>query len=458
MAGGYGFLDLDVKDLVREYDKRAGGSSGSSEQAPGSSTAPKKPPEPESPPPSRAEEIASNEIGDESREREIRNATKAAQDDEQKRMQAIAELNAGRERKEKGEKEKVAHVEFQSAISAAVRGSLVLDSVQRLVALNNQVNMRRGVGRDPGESALRKNFGSGEWSTVKIQTQLLRGVAQAIGGLSSKTNNSEMVIGFLFACLGQPSDIFFSSQEQEDKVREIAEKLSMSASPLAMAQAGSNSLEVLRDEMHIMNQRMDGVAHLLEILNKDSLGTRTLVGQNFVTTCYAVLNMLMIAPAMAPGQKVGDVDIMAGGEFWGLLPVIKEAYNYFQTTNGRELYKAKHGIKARTYKPPVPVAQPAYDPPRGMYDPMDDVRADSDEDGVPDDDYEDIPDGFDPLNDDYDDMGIGSDFNPAYMSDPDYDDGIEEGTPEYLKKKREEALLRERAMNMADAQEWSDED
>lgn len=450
MAGNYGFLNVDVKDLVREYDKKPG-ETGGSDSGSGSPSGRKD----DAPPPSRAEEIVSHEIGDESREREIRNAERAAHEDEAKRMKALADLNAGRERELKPEREKIAPTEFQSAISAAVRESLVLDNVQRLVALNNQVNMRRGVGRDPGNRALKKSFANGQKSTVKVQTQLLRCVAQEIGPLSSRTNQDDLMFGFLYWYFGRPAGVEFSSDEQEEKINEIVERLGANASPVRMAQAGANTTEAMLDKLDIMNQRMDGVANLLQLLNKDSLGIRTQTGKIYLGLCYAILNMVMLVPPVGPGQHAEDIDILGGGASWSLQAGIDEAYGYVQDTNGREIYKAKHGIRASTYRPPVPVQQAPYDPPRGMYDPVDDVEPD--EDGQ-DDDYEDIPEGFDPLEDDFDDMGIGNDFNPAYMSDPDYDDGIEEGTPEYLQKMRQEAILKERAMNMEGAKEWNDDD
>ena len=448
MAGNYGFLSVDVKDLVREYDKRSGDAGGSGSPAP----EPLKKEE-EAPPPSRAEEIASNEIGDESREREIRNAVKAAKDEEAERMRALADVKAGLE-VEKEKKEKIEISEFQSAISSAVRASIALNSVQRMVAINNQVNMRRGVGKDPGDGALKKAFSKDQLSTIKVKTPLARSVGQLIGPLSARANQDLLMNSFLYWFFGRPTGIEFE-ESQWPMVNEILEKLDINASPVRMAQAGANTSEAMLDKLDIMNQRMDGVARLLELFNKDLLGIRTQTGKIYLADCYMLLNLWMRTEPVPRDLPLEDVDIMAGGKYWQVDAGIADALQYVGTTNGREIYKAKHGVKVPTYKPPVPVQSASYEPVKGMYDPVDDIKPDE---GEQDDDYEDIPDDFDPLNDDFDDMGIGSDFNPAYMSDPDYDDGIEEGSPEYFKKKREEALLREKAMSMDAGQDWNDED
>ena len=65
-----------------------------------------------------------------------------------------------------------------------------------------------------------------------------------------------------------------------------------------------------------------------------------------------------------------------------------------------------------------------------------------------DDDYEDLPEDFDPLEDNFDDMGVGTDYIPQYALDANYDDGIEEGSKEWLAKKREEQVMRERIAQM----------
>ena len=51
---------------------------------------------------------------------------------------------------------------------------------------------------------------------------------------------------------------------------------------------------------------------------------------------------------------------------------------------------------------------------------------------------------FDPLNDDFDDMGVGSDFGPPGLDDPNYDDGTVISDREYLVRKRREHEMQRR--------------
>lgn len=432
----------DVNKGLREFDKL--------QQAPIAQDVPK-PGAPEEKLPAavtRAEELADNEIGDTSREREIRNAQSKPADEAAERQAVIDQMN-GRLEKEKDAAKIVKSVpEFQSAISAAVRGSLVLGNVQAMIAVRNQANIRRGMGKDPGE-ALRRQAGKGQFSTVAIPSALVRRVAQEIGPLSSRTSQNDMMTGFLYWYFGQPDGVPFQSPESEEKVQEIVENLGMNAAPVRAAQMNYNMSGSLLERMDEIKERMDAMAALIQILSRDSLGIKSRSDKSYIAISYVIMNLLMFTPPVSPGQNPSDIDMMGGGNAWGLMAAIDEAYEYFKNTNGREIYKTRHGVKAQVWQPPKrPLVQPAPDDDDYPIYGSGQQPGKEDEDMHQDEDYEDIPADFDPFEDDFDDMGVGMNYVPQYALDENYDDGVEEGSREWLAHKREEQLMRERIAKM----------
>ena len=438
-----GLMDFDVNRTLAKFDAKGkpakddkparpekGGSSsggGSNTQNGQSAQAP----------PTRAEELVDNTAGDVSREHEIREASQKPADEYAARMEQVKGLCKGREEGRREKSSRMGLPEFQSAVSAAVRDSISLNNVQKLAAIKNQASIRRGMGRDP-ELSLKKAVSKGQMSTVTIPTALLNYIRQQIGSLSSSTNQNDLVTGFLYWYFGQPDNISFGSEATYEKIEEIVGNLKVNASPSRASELSLNTSEAMREQLAGINEELDRMVRLLDTIAMDSLGVKMRSDKTYIGISYIIMNLLMRTEPVAKHQKLADVDFLAGGSAWPLMDGIDAAYEYFRNTNGREIYKARHGIKAARAAPVASYGSGGYD-----NDPDDD-----DQDVMPaddtGDDYEDIPMDFDPLNDDFDDMGVGSDFGPPGLDDPNYDDGTIISDREYLARKRREHEMQRR--------------
>lgn len=430
-----GMMDFDVGRTLARFDaKEKDGKSGKDAKpgpvpkpGGGSSGGGQPPQEAAS---SRAEEIADNARGDASREHEIREAARKPADEYAERAKQVESLYEGREAGRREKESRMGLPEFQSAVSSAVRDCLSLNNVQKLAAIKNQASIRRGMGRDP-ELALKKAVSKGQVSTVAIPTALLNGIRQQIGPLSSSTNQNDLVTGFLYWYFGQPEDISFGSEASFEKVKEIVGNLKINASPSRASELSLNVSESLREQLAGINEELDRMVKLLDSIAMDSIGVKMRSDKAYIGISYIIMNLLMRTEPVAKHQRLDDIDFLASGGAWSLMDGIDAAYEYFRNTNGREIYKARHGIKAARQAPATAYASgPAYEPEEDGY-PEPDAGGD-------DDDYEDIPLDFDPLNDAFDDMGVGGDFGQPGLDDPNYDDGTILSDTAYLMQRRRE--------------------
>lgn len=443
-------MDFDVNKTLAEFDARKDAPPA---QDAGRAAQPEQEPAPE--PLSRAEELADNAKGDASREHELREAAGRPSKESEERMRLLNELNSGREKDAREKAARIGVPEFQSIVSSTVRGSLAMDNVQEMIAVRNQANLRKGMGKDPNES-LKKAAAKGQMSTVSVPSVLLDSVRQQIGSLSSYTNQNDIMTGFLYWYFGQPEGVSFGSEQTYQKVLEIVVNLKANASPSKASELSLNMSESLLERLGSISKDISKIARLLEMISNDSIGVKTRSDKISVCVNYLVMNALMRTEPVSPYQKLEDVDLLAGGEAWELMKGIDSAYEYVRDTRGREIYKSKHGVK-EPYKMPVP---PSYSG-RGQDQ---DYGADDGGDGPyrppiangGDDDYEDVPDGFDPLNDDFDDMGVGSDFGPPGLNDPDYEDGVDPHSEAAMRRRMaENAMIRR--INAMEADSETDE-
>lgn len=436
-----GIMDFDVGRTLAQFDaKEKGGrdaKDGKDGPAPakggssGGGQSGGQPPQDAAP--SRAEEIADNSRGDAALEHELREAARKPADEYAERAKMVEGLYEGREAGRQEKESRMGLPEFQSAVSSAVRDCLSLNNVQKLAAIKNQASIRRGMGRDP-ELSLKKAVSKGQVSTVAIPTALLNGIRQQIGPLSSSTNQNDLVTGFLYWYFGQPEDISFGSEASFEKVKEIVGNLKVNASPSRASELSLNVSESLREQLAGINEELNRMVKLLDVIAMDSIGTKMRADKAYIGIAYVIMNLLMRTEPVSKHQRLDDIDFLSSGSAWQLMDGIDAAYEYFRNTNGREIYKARHGIKPARQ---APVA--AYVP-EAVYEPDDGY---SEPDGGDDGDYEDIPMGFDPLNDEFDDMGVGGDFGQPGLDDPNYDDGTVLSDRAYLmQRQRENELVR----------------
>lgn len=400
-------MDFDITSTLAKYDAKdkpkPGGGSG------GANTAQAAPAQPLS----RAEEIVDNTAGNAGLEHELREAAQRPADEYAERMEQIRDLFDTREKAKPQPEKEPEMPELRTRVIAAAQGCLILNNVQKLIAIRNRAALQRCMGKD-AETVLKK-ASKGQVSTVTISTALLNHIRSQIGSLSSYTNQNDIVMGFLYWYFGQPDDVVFGSEASYEKIREIVDKLRVNASPAKASELSLNATAALREQLISINETLDKMVRLMRSVAMDSIGIKVRSDKAFIGIAYLIMNTLMRTEPVSRHQDLDDVDYLAGGSAWALEAGITAAYEYFRDTNGREIYKARHGIKPRP-APPVPTytPEPAYEPEDtgGPYG--------GDDDG----DYEDIPMDFDPLNDDFDDMGVGSSFGPAGSDDPNYDDGI----------------------------------
>lgn len=402
-----GLMDFDITSTLAKYDAKdkpkPGGGSGSANTAQQASARLL----------SRAEEIVDNTAGNAAREHELREAAQRPADEYAERMEQIRDLSDTREKAKPQPEKEPEMPELQTRVIAAAQGCLILNNVQKLIAIRNRAALQRGMGKD-AETALKK-ASKGQVSTVTISTSLLNRVRAQIGSLSSYTNQNDIITGFLFWFFGEPDDVVFGSEASYEKIMEIVEKLKTNASPVKASELSLTAMESLREQLININETLDKMVRLMSSVATDSIGIKMRSDKAFIGIAYLIMNALMRTEPVSRHQDLDDVDYLGGGSAWALEAGITAAYEYFRDTNGREIYKARHGIKPRP-APPVPTYSP-----EPVYEPEDAGGAYGGDD---DDDYEDIPMDFDPLNDDFDDMGVGSSFGPAGSDDPNYDDGI----------------------------------
>lgn len=371
-----GFVDID--SILREYDEKqrsgapsasvAGGGQGGTQAAQASQA-------PVQRPVSRAEEIASNEIGDTSREREIRNATGGAAADKS----ALLERAAGKKPEKDGPK--LEPTAYQRRAVAMCMNALNVRNAQAVIAISNREGIRKGLSKEP---ELQKPLVRGQMSTVAIPTALLRYVQQEIGPLSGRTSQNDAVTGFLYWYFGQPSEVGFPSPDSAAKAAEIVSNLDLNASPAKFNRVNYNMSGTLLERLDEIRDRLDAVAAWMQADMRDSMAGRVQADKSYIALCYLILSFSALAPPVMPGQGPEDIDVLAQGGVWDLMSGLDGAYDYFKAKNGREIYKARHGIRPapKAYERPAPA-------PSGMFDnapagPLYDQDPESDDDDVPD--------------------------------------------------------------------------
>lgn len=361
---------VDIDSILREYDEKqrsgavspkpapsmTGGGQGGSQQASGA-------PAPASRPASRAEEIASNEIGDTSREREIRNAT-GGQDDDKESLLARA---AGMRPEKDGPK--LEPTAYQRRAVAMCMNALNVRNAQAVIAISNREGIRKGLSKEP---ELQKPLVRGQMSTVAIPTALLRYVQQEIGPLSGRTSQNDAVTGFLYWYFGQPSEVGFPSPDSAAKAVEIVSNLDLNASPAKFNRVNYNMSGTLLERLDEIRDRLDAVAAWMQADMRDSVAGRVQADKSYIALCYLILSFSALAPPVMPGQGPEDIDVLAQGGVWDLMSGLDGAYDYFKAKNGREIYKARHGIRPapKTYERPAAPSGPFDNAPAGpLYDP-----------------------------------------------------------------------------------------
>lgn len=423
-------------------------------------------------PMSRAEEIVDNSAGDAGREKLLRDAALAPvrdaekkaeekalakEEDEDAERERLTQAMAGKSKKEKKEKEIDREVmKYQSMVAATVRASLSLNNVQKLVAVRNQAGINQNLAK--AKSVAQKPVGRGQLSTVQIPAALMRHVLQEVGALDTKMSQNDIMTGFLYWYFGKPDGVAFLSDDMEAHVQEVVENLDVNASPAKVSRMNFNMSGSLLERMDTLSDRMDSMAGLMQILSRDSIGLKARSDKIYIALCYELLDRLAFLPPRGAGQHADSIDMMGGGLVWSLMQSVDEGYEYFKDTNGRDIYKAKHGIKAAAYKPPEPVQEQArYETPAYF----EDTSGGSDDDDYDDLDYDDMP-YVDPseFEDFYADDEVNSGYIPG-MDDPDYDDGSSSDPMAALKARRAEAALYKRIADIVpdeiEGEEGSDE-
>lgn len=326
----------DVMGLLREYDgkQKSGGTSSdgaSSGGSDGRAEAEKLL--------SRAEEIASNEVGDTSRERQIRNAVEDGTPEDQ---MELLERAAGRRPDMDGPK--IDAPEYQRRAVAMMLNSTNLKNAQAVVAISNRENIRKGLGRDPGLQK-QKAAARGQFSTVAISTSLLRYVQQEIGPLSKKTSQNDAMNGFLYWYFGKPDGIVFATPDSAERVEEVVSNLDLNASPAKFNRVNYNMSSSLLERLDEIRDRLDAVASWMQADMKDGVKSRMQADKVYIALCYLILSQSALAPPLRPDQEAGDIDLLAEGGVWDLMGGIDAAYDFYSAKNGREIYKAKHGVR-----------------------------------------------------------------------------------------------------------------
>lgn len=407
-----------AEDAAAREQGQHGGSSGSGGGS-GTSTGGTQPQQPAGdaapePKPSRAEELADNDIGDLSREETIR---------DQRRGQELSPEAQG------PEIDPLTKVpEYQRKAIAMMGNALTMKNVQKVVTIGNREKIRKGLSKDP----VRQKAAGAQMSTITIQTSLLRYVQQEIGAVQSRLNQNDAMSGFLYWYFGEPDDVLFPDEASAGKASEVVANLNANASPARMGQLNYNISSSLLDKLEVMSERLDGMAAMMGMIKGDGTELKVRSDKSYLAVCYLLLNYLGFAPLIAPGMRPADLDLLVGGLAWDMMGSVDDAYDYFRTTDGREKYKAKHGMRpAKPYTPPVQTQQPGYSAPMPAYDGPGD-GSDGDEDEY--DGYEEVPASPEDMDDFLDDL----DDAPDAPMDED-DESFEEGP----KSTDMAALLRE---------------
>lgn len=351
---------------------------------------------------SQAEELADTSVGDLSREGTIR--------------QQIRDGQAALEREKDDGLEKLSKVpEYQRRAIAMMGNALTMKNVQKVVTIGNREKVRKGLSKEP----VRQKAMGAQVSTIAIPTALLRYVQQEIGAVQSRLNQNDAMAGFLYWYFGQPDDVMFQDDTSASRVSEVVANLDANASPARMGQLNYNISASLMDKLEVISERLDGMAAMMGMIKGDGTELKVRADKSYLAVCYMLLNYLGFAPLTSPGQRPSDLDLLVGGLSWDMMASVDDAYDWFRTTDGREKYKAKHGMRpARPYTPPAASAQPSYSGPAPEY-PQGGSPADDDDDqddtyyGPEDDDdylgYESVED-----MEDMDDLfeGLGADDTP----------------------------------------------
>lgn len=341
---------------------------------------------------SQAEELADNDLGDLSREETIR---------EQRRGE-----DAGLEKDRDDGYEKLSKVpEYQRRAIAMMGNALTMKNVQKVVTIGNREKVRKGLSKEPA----RQKAAGTQVSTIAIPTALLRYVQQEIGAVQSRLNQNDAMAGFLYWYFGQPDDVAFPDAGAAAKAEEVVANLDANASPARMGQLNYNISASLLDKLEVMSERLDGMAAMLGMVKNDGHELKVRSDKSYIALCYMLLNYLGFTPLIAPGQRPSDLDLLVGGMGWDIMASVDDAYDWFKTTDGREKYKAKHGMRpSKPYSPPVQEPRPSYSSPMPQYgQPDTDGYGSGDEDD--EDDYlgyeeveaadpEDMDDFFDDLD------------------------------------------------------------
>lgn len=435
---------FDIDSILREFDEKqglgvqvqpeagkkpamGGGSSGGQgqNQAAQASSAPAPA---AAPPVSRAEEIADNELGNASRERQIRNAVSDAE------KQALLEKAAGKELEKDGPK--IEATAYQRRAVAMCMNALNVRNAQAVIAISNREGIRKGLSKEP---ELQKPIGRGQMSTIAIPTALLRYVQQEIGPLSGRTSQNDIVTGFLYWYFGQPQEVSFPSPDSAAKASEIVSNLDLNASPAKFNRVNYNMSGNLLERLDEIRDRLDAVAAWMQADMRDSVASRVQADKSYIALCYLILSFSALAPPVMPGQSPEDIDMLAQGGVWDLMTGLDGAYDYFKARNGREIYKARHGIR------PAPKMQPAAPAPapfddgtaKPLYSGGADADPDEDTGGYGREEYDededpytgDDGDGYREVDDFDDDAGgFGGSFSDSeedYYADEDVDTSYE---------------------------------
>lgn len=352
---------------------------------------------------SQAEELADTAVGDLSREETIR---------EQRRGEVPDQEIPG---PETGGLTKVP--EYQRKAIAMMGNALTMKNVQKVVTIGNREKIRKGLSKDP----VRQKAAGAQTSTVAIPTALLRYVQQEIGAVQSRLNQNDAMAGFLYWYFGQPDDVLFQDETSAGRVAEVVANLDANASPARMGQLNYNISASLLDKLEVMSERLDGMAAMIGMIKGDGTELKVRSDKSYLAVCYLLLNYLGFTPLIPPGMRPADLDLLVGGMAWDMMASVDDAYDYYRTTDGREKYKAKHGMRpAKPYTPPLQSQQPSYSGAMPGYEGPEGEG--DDEDGDEYDGYEDIqvsPEEMDDFLDDFDDEPDA----PPQEDDEDFDDG-----------------------------------
>lgn len=324
--------------------------------------------------------------------------------------------------------------DYQIRAMAMMKNAMALKNVQKVITISNKENIRKGLTKgQPGQKPVQ----GAQTSTVAIPTALLRRVQQEIGSVRSKLNQNDAMAGFLYWYFGQPDDVVFPDENSAQKAIDVVDSLDANSSPARMGQLSYNVSTALLEKLDVMSERLDGIAAMLGMVKTDATSLKMRADKNHIAICYMLLNYLGMLPLIAPGQTAKDLDMMGGGQTWDIMSSVDTAFDYFRMTDGREKYKAKHGLRpaAASYSPPVAKVVDTY------------TGVESNPyTGDDDDDYDDVDDlgGFNDMDDFLDDMDDMGDLDdPVYDDDEDAPDKAPAG--DMMARKRE--ISRHKAEN-----------